>query len=233
MGQNSEASNSSDGAKDIKTMPASAFLIVNSQVFPLDRELINIGRKLDNHVVIHDPQVSRNHAQLRIMDGQFVILDLNSTGGTFVNGVRVTKSVLYSGDSITLSGVPLKFVQDAPKIMTESMDRTGELPGIDETPTQQLESYKTKNNLKKKKRPHAVVFLWRPLSGPGAAEQQPEPQAAAEREQADKDKNVLPETQGEQANQRIREQEQPGIALEENAVEANEDLVKVHDSDHQ
>jgi pSer/pThr/pTyr-binding forkhead associated (FHA) protein len=148
MGQNSEASNSSDGAKDIKTMPASAFLIVNSQVFPLDRELINIGRKLDNHVVIHDPQVSRNHAQLRIMDGQFVILDLNSTGGTFVNGVRVTKSVLYSGDSITLSGVPLKFVQDAPKIMTESMDRTGELPGIDETPTQQLESYKTKNNLK-------------------------------------------------------------------------------------
>lgn len=45
-----------------KEMPTSAYLIVNSEVFPLNRELVNIGRKLDNHIVIHDPRVSRNHA---------------------------------------------------------------------------------------------------------------------------------------------------------------------------
>jgi pSer/pThr/pTyr-binding forkhead associated (FHA) protein len=127
-----------DASKNTKTMPSSAFLIVNSELFPLEREVINIGRKLDNHIVIHDPRISRNHAQLRVMEGQFVILDLNSTGGTFVNNQRVTKSVLYSGDSISLAGVMLKFVQDAPKILTTALDRTGPLPplGFEEPPTQ-------------------------------------------------------------------------------------------------
>ena len=126
------------GPKNVKTMPSSAFLIVNSQVFPLQKELVNLGRKLDNHIVIHDPRVSRNHAQLRVMEGQFVILDLNSTGGTFVNGQRITKSVLYSGDTITLAGVNMKFVQDAPKILSKAMDRTGPLTPLkfEDPPTQ-------------------------------------------------------------------------------------------------
>jgi pSer/pThr/pTyr-binding forkhead associated (FHA) protein len=117
-------------------MPNSAYLIVNTQVFPLNKELINIGRKLDNHIVIHDPSVSRNHAQIRVMEGQFVLLDLNSTGGTQVNGQPVTKSVLYSGDTITLANIKLKFVQDTPKMISKAMDRTGPLAiQIDENPT--------------------------------------------------------------------------------------------------
>lgn len=121
-----------------KTMPSSAYLIVNSQVFPLERELVNIGRKLDNHVVIQDSRISRNHAQLRLMNGQFVLLDLNSTGGTFVNEQRITKSVLYSGDTISLAGVQLKFVQDAPRMMSKAMDRTGPLQTLsfEDPPTQ-------------------------------------------------------------------------------------------------
>ena len=126
-------------------VPASAFLIVNSQVFPLNDELINLGRKLDNHIVIHDPRVSRNHAQLRLIDGHFVILDLDSTGGTFVNGQRITKSMLYAGDSISLAGIPLKFVQDAPKMITQAMDRTGPLQDLSfsEPPTQRIDRPKS------------------------------------------------------------------------------------------
>lgn len=131
--------------ENIKTMPSSAFLIVNSQVFPLERELINIGRKLDNHVVIQDSRISRNHAQLRVMNGQFVLLDLNSTGGTFVNDQRITKSVLYSGDTISLAGVIIKFVQDAPRMMTKAMDRTGPLAKLQfEDPPTQAESMEEK-----------------------------------------------------------------------------------------
>ncbi|TAK14907.1 MAG: FHA domain-containing protein [Anaerolineae bacterium] len=127
--------------ENIKTMPSSAFLIVNSQVFPLEREIVNIGRKLDNHVVIQDSRISRNHAQLRVMNGQFVLLDLNSTGGTFVNDQRITKSVLYSGDTISLAGVLIKFVQDAPRMMTKAMDRTGPLAKLQfEDPPTQAES---------------------------------------------------------------------------------------------
>ncbi len=95
--------------------PSNAFLIIGgSQVFPLNHSVINIGRRLDNHIVIDDPRVSRTHAQLRIVKDHFVLFDLNSSGGTFVNGQRSIQSVLYPGDVISLAGVSLIFGQDAP-----------------------------------------------------------------------------------------------------------------------
>jgi len=116
---------------------STAYIIVNSEVFQLGEGITNIGRKLDNHIVIQDPRVSRNHAQIRMVDGQYILLDLNSTGGTLVNGKNISKSVLYSGDSVSLAGVDLKFVQDAPRMISKSMERTGPLKRIkiEETPT--------------------------------------------------------------------------------------------------
>lgn len=98
-----------------ETFPQNAFLIVDGvKVFPLTESVINIGRRLDNQLVIDDPRISRNHAQLRAIKGRFVIFDLNSTGGTFVNGQRTSQSVMYPGDVISLAGVPLVFGQDNP-----------------------------------------------------------------------------------------------------------------------
>jgi hypothetical protein len=95
--------------------PLNAFLIIGgNQVFPLDSSVINIGRRLDNHIVIDDPRVSRNHAQLRIVKENFILFDLNSSGGTFVNGQRTNQSVLFPGDVISLAGVSLIFGQDLP-----------------------------------------------------------------------------------------------------------------------
>ncbi|GAB4430704.1 MAG: hypothetical protein Kow002_19050 [Anaerolineales bacterium] len=97
------------------TMPENAFLIIDGvKVFPLKMPVINIGRRLDNQLVIDDPRISRSHAQLRAIKGRFVVFDLNSTGGTFVNGQRTSQSVLYPGDVISLAGVPLVFGQDNP-----------------------------------------------------------------------------------------------------------------------
>jgi len=98
-----------------ESLPQNAFLIVDGvKVFPLLESVINIGRRLDNKLVIDDPRISRNHAQLRAIKGRYVIFDLNSTGGTFVNGQRTSQSVLYPGDVISLAGVPLVFGQDNP-----------------------------------------------------------------------------------------------------------------------
>ena len=95
--------------------PQNAFLIVDGvKVFPLTKSVINIGRRLDNQLVIDDPRISRNHAQLRAIKGRYVIFDLNSTGGTFVNGQRTSQSVMYPGDVMSLAGVPLVFGQDNP-----------------------------------------------------------------------------------------------------------------------
>lgn len=101
--------------EDNNSMPENAFLIVEGvKVYPLAQSVVNIGRRLDNQLVIDDPRVSRNHAQLRAIKGRFVVFDLNSTGGTFVNGQRASQSVLYPGDVISLAGVTLIFGQDNP-----------------------------------------------------------------------------------------------------------------------
>jgi len=92
-----------------------AFLIVGgTKVFTVQTAVTNIGRRLDNHLVVNDPRVSRYHAQIRCSRGRFIIFDLNSTGGTYVNGQRINQSVLYPGDVISLAGLPIIFGQDSP-----------------------------------------------------------------------------------------------------------------------
>ena len=105
----------SEKKEDNESIPENAFLIVEGvKVHPLRAAVINIGRRMENQLVIDDPRISRNHAQLRAVNGRFVLFDLNSTGGTFVNGQRTSQTVLYPGDVISLAGVALIFGQDNP-----------------------------------------------------------------------------------------------------------------------
>ena len=105
---------STDSPSPVAPLPA--FLIVDGmRVFPLEAAVINIGRREDNHLVVDDPRVSRIHAQLRMVRGQYVIFDLDSTGGTFVNGQRIHQQGLRVGDVISLAGVPLVFGQEIPE----------------------------------------------------------------------------------------------------------------------
>jgi hypothetical protein len=114
---------------DTEPPPSNAFLIQQgTKVIPLDKSLINIGRRLDNHIVIDDPRVSRNHAQIRVIKGRFVIFDLKSTGGTYVNGQRTSQIILYPGDVISLAGVTLVFGQDIPTKLLKKEAPTGPSP---------------------------------------------------------------------------------------------------------
>ncbi|RME91446.1 MAG: DUF2662 domain-containing protein [Anaerolineae bacterium] len=119
-----------------ENIPENAFLIVEgTRIFPLERPVVNIGRRLDNHLVIDDPRVSRSHAQLRAIRGRFVIFDLDSTGGTFVNGQRVSQTILYPGDVISLAGVPLIYGQDNPPPHMDTGETTPVSPSSGERPT--------------------------------------------------------------------------------------------------
>ena len=98
---------------DPSPVPENAFLIIDGmQTYCLERSVVNIGRRPDNQLVIDDPRVSRLHAQLRVVRGYFMIFDLNTTGGTLVNGQRVRQWMLSPGDVISLAGVPLVYGQD-------------------------------------------------------------------------------------------------------------------------
>lgn len=110
----------------IDPRPQNAFLIIDNQTILLRDAVINIGRRLDNHIIIEDPRVSRSHAQLRAVRGHYVIFDLNSTGGTAVNNQRIDQQTLKPGDVISLAGVPLIYGEDRDSLV----DDTGELPGL-------------------------------------------------------------------------------------------------------
>jgi hypothetical protein len=89
-------------------------IIQGTRVFPLDRPVINIGRRKDNHLVIDNPHISRQHAQLRLRFGRYVIYDLGSSAGVFVNEHRVTEALLRPGDVVALAGVLMIYVEDEP-----------------------------------------------------------------------------------------------------------------------
>lgn len=140
-------------SKETEAIPENAFLIVEGvKVFPLREAVVNIGRRLDNTLVLDDPRVSRNHAQLRAIKGRYVIFDLNSTGGIYVNGQRASQSVLYAGDVISLAGVTLIFGQDNPPPRPDLADTSPLNEASADRPTAVLKTMPpTKKNKKKKK----------------------------------------------------------------------------------
>jgi hypothetical protein len=140
--QGVQMSTTNEDIEEGDNIPENAFLIVEGvKVHALNEPVVNIGRRLENQLVIDDPRVSRNHAQLRAIKGRFVLFDLNSTGGTFVNGQRTSQTVLYPGDVISLAGVALIFGQDNPPPRPD-LANTAPLesePGTSERPTATLE----------------------------------------------------------------------------------------------
>jgi hypothetical protein len=80
-----------------------AFLILNGKRhINLKQPLITVGRHLESDIVLDDPAVSRQHAQLRWSNGHFIIMDLGSKSGLRVNNKPVDKHVLENGDVILL-----------------------------------------------------------------------------------------------------------------------------------
>ncbi|MGB7537065.1 MAG: FhaA domain-containing protein [Anaerolineales bacterium] len=101
-------------------LPHGAFLIINgSRHYPLNRPVINIGRQLDNHLVLDDSLVSRRHAQLRAREGQYVLTDLSSKHGLKVNNSAVREWVLQPGDVFRLGNTELIYGDDREESITQ------------------------------------------------------------------------------------------------------------------
>jgi two-component system, cell cycle response regulator len=73
------------------------------QVFTLDRDESLIGRGRDAHVLLDDRGISRRHARVvRTSDRRYLLEDLESANGVFVNGRKVTSAELTSGDRVQI-----------------------------------------------------------------------------------------------------------------------------------
>ena len=75
---------------------------VTIQELSLERTQVLIGRKADNDLSIPSPYVSKHHVMLLRYGKTTILIDLNSTNGTFVNSERVYKHVLADNDVITI-----------------------------------------------------------------------------------------------------------------------------------
>lgn len=81
-------------------------LILDQRHIVIDgRRPVSIGRALDNDIVIDHPSVSRHHARLLHQGSGWLLEDLGSTNGSFVNNGRVSAKFLRRGDSVRFGSV--------------------------------------------------------------------------------------------------------------------------------
>lgn len=80
---------------------------------PLDREEVILGRALEADVRVNDTKTSRKHARINAIQGEkgtdYVLTDLSSRNGTFLNGQKVRQETLQNGDKIAIGEHLLRF----------------------------------------------------------------------------------------------------------------------------
>ena len=93
------------------------------KIFTLENTEIAIGREAGSDVYVNDVEVSRHHARLLSQFGDYLLEDLDSTNGSFVNGQRITGQrilkpgdTLFLGESISLSYEEVAFDPNATQV---------------------------------------------------------------------------------------------------------------------
>ena len=82
---------------------------LSGQTVPLSAEVTTIGSVAGNTVVLSDPAVSRKHMGIRRVENRFELADLGSTNGVYVNGHRMGKKVLVTGDIMRVGNTEMVF----------------------------------------------------------------------------------------------------------------------------
>jgi predicted component of type VI protein secretion system len=103
----------SDIAEPLNSSPRlveAALVLQNGERITLDTDSLKIGRQASCRVVFNDSNVSREHAQLRRSADGWKLLDLGSTNGTKINGVKITEEqLLANGDELGFGTSSAKF----------------------------------------------------------------------------------------------------------------------------
>jgi len=96
-------------------LPRAPFLIVDSQrQIGLNSRTVRIGRAHDSDVIVDDRRVSRRHLELRWQDAleKFLAVDMNTSGGTRLNGYAIKQCTLEAGDVLSLGGFEIIYGEE-------------------------------------------------------------------------------------------------------------------------
>jgi pSer/pThr/pTyr-binding forkhead associated (FHA) protein len=115
-GAPAEAPASEPAVAGVDALPVgSALLVVKrgpnaGSRFLLDRDTTSAGRHPDSDIFLDDVTVSRRHAEFRREGGEFVVIDVGSLNGTYVNREPVDQAVLANGDEVQIGKFRLVFL---------------------------------------------------------------------------------------------------------------------------
>jgi pSer/pThr/pTyr-binding forkhead associated (FHA) protein len=114
---------------------------------PIEKEVITIGRKKDNDINIDNMAVSGKHAKIIREGDAYIIYDLNSLNGTFINGAKITKTRLTNNDQIIIGKHTLVFKDDSvpdrkgPAVTASDLSASGETVILDTRKQRELLSH--------------------------------------------------------------------------------------------
>ena len=112
--------------KELIWIETGGYLVIDRDDYVvLGEKTTTIGRHSGNDCVIDDPFTSRRHAKIQYENGNYVLYDLDSSTGTFINKERITRRVLQDGDIITLGKFPIIFMYDEFDIIQKHEMKTG------------------------------------------------------------------------------------------------------------
>jgi hypothetical protein len=94
------------------------------KIYELNKDEIFIGRDVNNEIIINDAEVSRKHARVILQAGGYVLEDLGSTNGTFVNGHRLM------GPHVLRSGELILFGENVTLVFETSLDADATLAAV-------------------------------------------------------------------------------------------------------
>ncbi len=101
------------------------------RVFELNDDPTSVGRAPDNTLWLDDPALSRLHCEFRRSGARWLLRDLGSFNGSFVNDVLVTEHALRSGDHVQLGSTVLYFVPDESAARAVPPAKTAPATGVD------------------------------------------------------------------------------------------------------
>ena len=85
-------------------------LVVQAESLLMAKERFIIGRgKQSSDLTIKDPNVSRQHAMVEYLNGQYYIVDMGSTNGVEYNGQRIARKQIAEGDTFKICDHDLRF----------------------------------------------------------------------------------------------------------------------------
>src|SRR5436190_15593934 len=91
--------------------------------FDLPATPLTIGRDVANQIQLRDQEASRRHAEFHGEDGQYEVVDLQSSNGTWINGKKVDRATLKTGDRLQIGRTLLLFtgtsVEDSHSVISD------------------------------------------------------------------------------------------------------------------